>query len=50
MKNLIACMWLLLWIIGAVLSTGWAMFFAVIFPPYAWYVSVAHFMKLWGLL
>jgi len=42
---------LLLWLAGIALAKGfWSLMFAVIIPPYAWYLAVEKIMLLNGWL
>ena len=42
---------ILAWIAGAVVAkSGWTTFFAVIFPPWAYYVLIKHLFILMGVL
>jgi hypothetical protein len=39
------------WLSGVVLASGcWSTFFAVVFPPYAWYLVVETAYKIWGII
>lgn len=38
------------WLAGIVLSSGWSCLAAVLLPPYAWYLVVEQLMKLGGLI
>lgn len=39
------------WLIGTAIAQGfWQTIFAVLLPPYAWYLLVERAMKVWGLL
>ena len=42
---------ILLWIAGVVVAkAGWSTFFAVVFPPWAMYILIEHFFKLFGVM
>lgn len=51
MKHLSELFLFLLWIVGIVLSHTvlWTIL-AILFPPWAWYVAVKHFMILFGVI
>lgn len=39
------------WIAGIVVAEGgWSIFFAIVFPPWAWYLLVEHMFLLWGVI
>lgn len=38
------------WLAGTVLSQGWLTLVAVIFPPYAWYLTMERVMQAAGLV
>jgi hypothetical protein len=41
----------LTWISGVVLAkSGWSTFFAIVFPPWAFYVVIEVVLKAWGVL
>jgi len=41
----------LAWVMGMVLVKGfWPMFFAIIVPPYAWYITVEFFLHYFNVL
>jgi hypothetical protein len=51
MKYLVALSGVLIWLSGIVVATGfWSTTFTIVIPPYAWYLSVEHFMRLLGWL
>lgn len=37
-----------MWLLGIAISTGWGVVLACLLIPYAWYVVVDHFARLWG--
>lgn len=40
-----------LWVLGWVLAEGfWSTFFAVIFPPWGWYLAIFEALSHWGIL
>lgn len=42
---------LVIWITGWILANGfWSTFFAIFFPPWAWYLTIEHALKLAGWL
>ena len=42
---------ILAWVAGIVVANaGWSTFFAVVFPPWAFYVLIEYIFKLWGVL
>ena len=42
---------ILTWLMGTAIAQGfWQTTFAVLLPPYAWYLLVERAMKVWGLL
>ena len=42
---------ILIWVAGVVVANaGWSTFFAIVFPPWAFYVLIEHFFRLGGLL
>jgi len=41
----------LVWVMGIVLAKGfWPTFWAIVIPPWAWYLAVEHFMQYFGVL
>ncbi|WP_198655760.1 hypothetical protein [Salinicola sp. CR57] len=41
----------ILWIAGVVIAKGfWSTFFAVVIPPYAWYLAVESLLQVWGVI
>ena len=41
----------LTWISGVVLAKGgWSTFFAIVFPPWAYYIVIEVVLKAWGVL
>jgi len=42
---------LILWIVGFVVASGfWSTLFAVVIPPYAWYLAVKCLLQFWGVI
>lgn len=42
---------IIFWIAGIVIAKGFfSTFFAIIMPPYAWYLIVEKLMQVWGLV
>ena len=51
MKTLINFILAVMWICGIVIVKGfWSTLFAVIIPPYSWYLVVEHFLIKYNLL
>lgn len=50
-KSLLSISIMFLWIVGIIFAVGgWSTFFSIVFPPYAWYLVVEHFMILYGII
>ena len=42
---------MIVWIFGLILAKGfWSTFFAIIIPPWAWYLVVEYAVKYFGLI
>ena len=42
---------ILAWMAGIVIAnSGWSTFFAIVFPPWAWYLLVQQLFILWGVV
>lgn len=50
-QRLITLFMFIMYLVGIVITKGfWSTFFAIVFFPYSYYIVIAHFLKLWGLL
>jgi len=50
-KAIIRLISLIVMITGIIITKGfWSVFFVIVFPPYAYYVVIEHFLKLYGLI
>jgi len=43
-------MFVVAWIAGVVLATGWWKLLALVFPFYAWYLVIEKLMIYWGVV
>ena len=40
-----------IWVAGVVVAkAGWSTFFAIVFPPWAWYLLIQHLFLLWEVV
>lgn len=51
MKQISELIFVMLWVAGIVIAKGfWLVFFAIIFPPWGWYLVVERFLIMGGVI
>ena len=50
MKALMSLLMSVSWLAGIVVAQGWLKLFAILLPPYAWYLIVERLMKVYGIV
>jgi hypothetical protein len=50
MKALMSLLMSVSWLAGIVVAQGWLKLFAILLPPYAWYLIVERLMKVYEIV